>query len=297
VKFFPLIFFFICNTAVSQILDNSKGEAFGDLPFFNTDFIQRNKIKRITGAHSAKRQGDPIKDTDLKSVYEFDSLGRLIHRYETVFDKQEFDTLMTAYSYDQHNNIINIRTVGHGGTSSVRYAYDSARHMTEKSFVKEIDTLGSILENNPEIITIINRERMKYDSVPLELRCTYSNSYGFSFMDKSWYYHKEGYLLKEEERLKMTNGLTTVFYNYTDRGYISSIQSDKDGDGKIEKELRFNYDEMGNLLDKKVYKNNEFIFEVQIIYNSTTGLMSSIFTRDIKTGFMSIYRFTKYLYW
>jgi hypothetical protein len=297
VKILVFFIFGIQFPVFCQMLDNSKGEAFGDLPFFNQDFIRRNKIKQITGAHSAKRQGELINDTDLKSVYEFDSLGRLIHHYETVFDKKEFDTLLTAYIYDASGAITSIRTVGNGGTSSLRYVRDSLHRVSEKSFVKEIDTSGSILDNEPELITIINSEFMKYDSVPLELRCKYSNSYGFSYMDKSWYYHPEGYLLREEERLRMTNGLTILSYAYNERGYISSISTDLNADGAPEKQLAFTYDEMGNLLEKKVYKNNDFLYEVQIIYNSKTGLMSSIFTRDIKTGFISIYRFNKYAYW
>jgi hypothetical protein len=59
----------------------------------------------------------------------------------------------------------------------------------------------------------------------------------------------------------------------------------------MNQEIRFKYDEFGNLIEKHIYKNNRFVTDIQVIYNLKTGLISSILTRDVSTNFISILRF------
>ena len=62
---------FFQSFLTAQMLDNSRGEAFTDQPFFNADFIRNNKIQKITGHYSTKASMDYIRENDLIYVYEF----------------------------------------------------------------------------------------------------------------------------------------------------------------------------------------------------------------------------------
>ena len=42
-------FLFISHISISQVLDNRKGEAFTDRPFFNEKFIKENNLKSLNG--------------------------------------------------------------------------------------------------------------------------------------------------------------------------------------------------------------------------------------------------------
>ena len=55
---YPILYLFItyCFPFVhGQMILNQNGEAFTGDPFFNADFIQRNKIKTIKGQYSFKK--------------------------------------------------------------------------------------------------------------------------------------------------------------------------------------------------------------------------------------------------
>ena len=55
-----LFLLFTSFLGFSQMLDNQLGKAFSDDPFFNENFIKRNKIKKIT---EVKENIDKLKES------------------------------------------------------------------------------------------------------------------------------------------------------------------------------------------------------------------------------------------
>ena len=92
----------IFNSLVSQaqVLDNRKGLAFTDKPFFNVDFIKKNKLKKLKGTFTYKKQGEMMRPTEYKYVYEFNRSGQLISTFETRTDDGTLDTTWNKYFYD-----------------------------------------------------------------------------------------------------------------------------------------------------------------------------------------------------
>ena len=91
--FFLLIFFAFNNSFFTQILDNRTGKAFTEHPFFNKDFIKKNKIKEMGAIVSYKKQGGALKKTKLSYTFFFDEMGHLIHTIETNYRGHTIDTL------------------------------------------------------------------------------------------------------------------------------------------------------------------------------------------------------------
>lgn len=284
------IFILFCNILSSQILDNKYGTAFTDQPFFNKTFIKQNKVKKIKGEYTFKKAGDIMRKTEFKNIFEFNELGQLVETFETRSDDGIKDTIQNMYEYSPKNQLTVFRKKDSGGYESIHYTRDSlGRILSEESHRDIIDVNGDV-----EKTFIINTESMKYDTFPLQLKKTVFNSYNLPYLEEISYFNKDGYLLEKEERLKMTSGTVKTMYEYNEKGYISAIRSDATLDGKFAEEWLFRYDDLGNLIEKHIYKNGVFTTDIQVIYNVDTKLLSSVLTRNVKTNFITILRFLNY---
>lgn len=271
-------------------MDNKQGLAFTNQPFFNHNFIKKNKVKKIKGEFTFKKAGDIMRKTELKSFYEFNETGLLIQSFETRNDDGTKDTIQHFYDYSEDNQLLIHRKKDAGGYSSIHYFRDTLNRIIAEESHRDILSKEGILEKT----FIINKETMRYAAYPLQLKKTVYNIYDLPYLEEFSYYNTDGYLLSKEERLKMTSGIIKHQYEYNKKGFISAIRSNANLDGKFAEEWFFKYDDFGNLQEKHIYKNGVFITDIQIIYNVDTQLLSSVLTRDVKTNFISILRFLEY---
>ena len=274
----------------SQIIDNKNGQAFTDQPFFDEKFIKLNKVNKIKGVYTFKKAGDIMRKTEFKSTYEFNELGQLIETFETRNDDGIKDTIQNLYEYFPSNLLKIHRKKDSGGYGSIHYERDKQGRIISEETHRDVFKEKGVLERT----FIINKESMKYDTFPLQLKKTVSNSYDLPYMEEFSYFNSDGYLLEKEESLKMTSGKVKQVYEYNAKGLISAIRSNATIDGKFAEEWFFKYDELGNLTEKHIYKNGIFTTDIQIIYNVDTKLLSSVLTRDVKTNFIMILRFMNY---
>ena len=272
------------------MLDNSKGYAFTDKPFFNEEFIKTNKIKKLTGKYSLKKPGKVIQTTEYKYVFSFDTLGHLISTYETKIENGFKDTIINLYEYSKHNHlIVHWKNDSHGYTSN-RYHYDSLNRVIAEEVTRDI--LGS--NGKVEKSIVLNRETMKYDNYKNQTKKTIYNSYDLPYMEVYCNFNDDGYLLNTEERMKMTSNSNRFYYEYNDKGYMSAYKIGTPIEGKFEEEWFFKYDKFGQLYEKHTYKNGEHVTDLQIIYNDQTKLLSSVLTRDVRTNYIYILRFQNF---
>jgi len=123
------------------MLDNSKGQTFSNTPFFNADFIKKNKIERITGYYSTKAESATIKKTNNIYVYQFNQKGELI----TEFKTKNKDTLVSQYHYDDNGNLSEIRKSDKYGFHSYHYTYDSIHRMLSQEYRRDINKTSDII--------------------------------------------------------------------------------------------------------------------------------------------------------
>jgi len=271
VKKMVLIFCLLNSCLNSQILDNKRGLAFTDKPFFNEKFIRTNKVKSLKGEFTFKKIGDIMRKTEFNSVYFFDSLGRLSSTFETRNEDEIKDTIQNIYEYSAKNQLITHRIV------------------SEETHRDIINALG-VLERT----LVVNKETMRYSSSTSQQKKTVYNDYDLPYLDEISYFNADGYLLEKVESLKMTSGKIKYVYEYNAKGYVSAIRSAADANGVFAEEWFFKYDQLGNLIEKKIYKKGVFTTEIQIIYNNDTKLLSSVLTREVSTNFIMILRFMEY---
>lgn len=288
--FLIIVGLLFCNGLSAQVLDNREGQAFTDAPFFNTDFIKTNKLKSLQGTYVYKREGEPMYTTKYKYVYQFNPDGELVSNYETKADDGTLDTIWSIFEYDSVGNLAKHRKTDQEGYFTIAYEYDSLGRIVHEEYLRDIeDSTGKIVRT-----LMFNEEEIKYKDLPQQIRRTRYNNYGLPYLDEYYNYNDLGYLVERIERVKMTGLVYTFHYEYNEKGKLAAIRkSSNKKEGYIE-ELLFRYDELGNLIEKHVYKNGVFTTDYQIVYNSKTKLLSSVITRQVSTNFMTIIRFLDY---
>ncbi len=275
----------------SQFLDNSKGTAFSEIPFFNEKFVKNNKIKSLKGTYTFKKMGDIMRETDLVYQYDFDAKGHLIQSFETNSENQEIDTNLLIYGYNKNGNLAFVRKKNQIGYYSTHYYYDSINRIIKEEYRRDIDTAGTFLVPSFERSLILNFETFKYETTGNFEKSIVHNSYGLPYKEIIANHDSTGYLISKEEKLRFGNQTLVTRYDYNEKGWISILKIINSTNAKMNQEIRFKYDDYGNLIEKHIYRNNQFITDIQVIYNLKTGLISSILTRDVASNFISILRF------
>lgn len=284
----------VCFHVNGQVLDNRNGEAFTDKPFFNKTFIKENKLKSLAGTYVYKKKNDKMRETTFNYVYNFDTEGRLISTFETRTDDGTKDTTWNLYTYDDHDNLVEFRKTVENGYNIERYQYDSIGRLIAKKYYRaysDTDSIGASHE------LLFNNERFRYVEYDNQLKRTHYNSYDLPFMEEYFNYNELGYLVERIERIKMTSTIYTYTYEYNEKGQLSAIRKGTNKNDEFLEELEFSYDELGNLLEKNIYRNGTFMTDIQVIYNSRSKLLATTITKQVSTGFLIILRFRDYSFY
>lgn len=285
--FISLLFSLIIN---AQMIDASKGELFNETPFFNTDFIKQNKIKEIKGYYSTKVDLDMIRPTNDVYAYLFNEKGQLIKEYNTKYG----DTTVIQYTYDVNNNVIVIRKSDKYGFHSYHYQYDSLNRITFKEYRRDLNRTGDKLNFELDKTYRISSESYKYENTPIGLKKYYYNSKGILYQIEFYYKDENGFLIKQESHLITGQGRAITTYTYGDKGLLTEKHIETHFAGKTTTTYKYEYDDNQNVLAQHYYRNDKYITEFQIVYNSKTMLLSAIITRDEKTNFITILKFSDY---
>lgn len=273
----------------AQVLDNRMGDAFTDKPFFNKDFIKENKVKKLNGSFTYKKSGEVMRATEFKYVYEFDREGRLKASYETRTDDGTVDTTWNLYYYNEAGLLEKHRKTDKEGYLTTIYGYDTLGRVISEEIKREIDSNGIIVRT-----LNFSKEHLEYQDYPNQTRRTRYNNYNLPYLEESFTYNEEGYLIERIERIKMTSTVYTYLHEYNEKGLLSAIRKMSNRENGFMEEWLFEYDEYGNLIEKHINKNGIFTTDIQIIYNSKSKLVSSVITRQVSTNFMLILRFLDY---
>lgn len=279
------------NGANAQFLLNDKGQVFTDEPFFNPSIIRENKIKSINGRYSYKPPGKPMRETNYWRIYEFDTLGRIVRAYETKADDGSADTVFFNYVYNGKGQLI-YKGIGNEKTfyyTSYFFNQDGILESTEL-YLQNKNYAGDLTT------TLMKKESYEYkkqgnDSVKITL-----NSYNLPYMKELREFNSMGQLVTIDERFITNNEGTIQTFSYYPSGALEEKSLQDTREPKKKETLQFKYDKSGNILEKKVLNYGELKYEVQFIFNESTGLLSAILEQRNQSNFISILRIKEYEY-
>ncbi len=289
-----LLFTVILTTSGNtQILGINK-PLFSDLPFFNTKFIQQNKVKSITGSISSKKVRDIIRSNNLDYTYSFNEDGTLKSQLSSHFSKGLKDSTVVSYEY-KNNRVSLQRKSDSYGYYSYRYNYDEQNNIITQIYCRDDNKYDSKKQFELKKQYIIKKDSFSYEKYNNQMRKIFYNSHGKKFKVQTSTYDSLGYLVEEYTKYIIGNNKQKITYEYDEIGRIH-LKHTYTNISKNERDTEdYSYDEIGNILDIKYYQNDRHTSTKQFLYDKNM-LLSAMIIEDVATEFLRIikYRYTFY---
>jgi YD repeat-containing protein len=239
----------------------------------------------MIGIYSYKKAGQPIINSNEHYVFEFDEEGRFISSYETHKNDGTNWKNWTIYVYSAKNELITIKKGRLSSLKCKEFKYnDQGICVEEKTYIENQTTKNQIRK------FIFTDKISVQRNHKVQIR-TYNNSFGLPYLTETIKFDTNGYLLEKTEQFLVSLQTVTTKFTYTEKGFISSIQKINSDDPTALEEQKFEYDESGNMTEKKSYKNGVYLTEMNFLYNSKTFFLVNVLLQDVASNSITLFMF------
>lgn len=279
------------NKAQAQIILNSNCQAFTDQPFFNPEFIKKNKIKSITGKTSTKKENDIIRPTDIIQYYEFDATGRVVKQlYSHHAFGYRTDTTTIIFTYDSLGRLITRRQNDNLSFYSYNYKYDSLGNVIKETYTRDENCGPSKYQFKLGSQYEILSESYRYKEENGKRIKKYFNSYGKEYQQREYYFDKLSYLKSEKMIYTLTGRQTSeINYEYNEQG-LCVTRSEFNVDG-VKIIAAYDYDKQGNLTEYEYLLDTELVTHRELLYDQYM-LLNATVSKDIRTNLITVVKFS-----
>jgi hypothetical protein len=291
-----LLFCLSINQLFAQMINNESGQIFTETPFFNEKYIRSVKLKSITGTISSKKELGAIKSSGKKEAYIFNENGNLTVHYMSSKTKNKPDTTFTFYEYNLKNENTIFRVSDSYGFYSYSKKYNDLGKLINKTSSREKNASKSKMNFKLEEKYVIFQESYLYENKDSIIEVTTLNSNGRPYQRQIYYYDSFNYLFKIHTRLLISNSTKYEKYTYNDRGFLKSIQYFNNENETPIKELRYDYDEWGNVTFMDEYKDNVRVIHKELLYDPSTLILKTILSQDLVSNLITIIKYKPEFY-
>ena len=291
-----LLFCLSINQLFAQMINNESGQIFTETPFFNEKYIRSVKLKSITGTISSKKELGAIKSSGKKEAYIFNENGNLTVHYMSSKTKNKPDTTFTFYEYNLKNENTIFRVSDSYGFYSYSKKYNDLGKLINKTYSREKNASKSKMNFKLEEKYVIFQESYLYENKDSIIEVTTLNSNGRPYQRQIYYYDSFNYLFKIHTRLLISNSTKYEKYTYNDRGFLKSIQYFNNENETPIKELRYDYDEWGNVTFMDEYKDNVRVIHKELLYDPSTLILKTILSQDLVSNLITIVKYKPEFY-
>ena len=291
-----LLFCLSINQLFAQMINNESGQIFTETPFFNEKYIRSVKLKSITGTISSKKELGAIKSSGKKEAYIFNENGNLTVHYMSSKTKNKPDTTFTFYEYNLKNENTIFRVSDSYGFYSYSKKYNDLGKLINKTYSREKNASKSKINFKLEEKYVIFQEGYLYENKDSTIEVTTLNSNGRPYQRQIYYYDSFNYLFKIHTRLLISNSTKYEKYTYNDRGFLKSIQYFNNENETPIKELRYDYDEWGNVTFMDEYKDNVRVIHKELLYDPSTLILKTILSQDLVSNLITIIKYKPEFY-
>lgn len=291
-----LLFCLSINQLFAQMINNESGQIFTETPFFNEKYIRSVKLKSITGIISSKKELGAIKSSGKKEAYIFNENGNLTVHYMSSKTKNKPDTTFTFYEYNLKNENTIFRVSDSYGFYSYSKKYNDLGKLINKTYSREKNASKSKMNFKLEEKYVIFQESYLYENKDSIIEVTTLNSNGRPYQRQIYYYDSFNYLFKIHSRLLISNSTKYEKYTYNDRGFLKSIQYFNNENETPIKELRYDYDEWGNVTFMDEYKDNVRVIHKELLYDPSTLILKTILSQDLVSNLITIIKYKPEFY-
>lgn len=291
-KFYCIAFLLCTLNAPSlraQFILNQDGEAFGNIPFFNSELIAAQHIQTIGGFYTYKKANAAFVASADRFSYRFNTLGQLIASLQII----QKDTTFHHYAYHPNQQLSMHRFAAYGGALCEHYTYDSLQRITSVTLYRDNynhqkDTLLSSIKMRTETLRYHGGQVADY---------TRFNNYQRPYLEVSKTFDSTQLLRSSSSYFRISQTNETTKYTYNQTGLLAGKATFIDSLTNAKEEWRYRYDQWGNLIEMHQYENGTFVYNYQIVYDYKTGFLGSLIKKEQQTDNMRILRFTDYTYY
>ena len=248
-------------------------------------FQSKNKVKKMTGTFSEKRDNMPIEKKPGRIEIEFDRDGRMVRHFRARSIGSLRDTSIHLWEYREEGDVL-AETVKNG------------RSLLRNISVERGDTLYTSsfrVEDEQEFRDLDQLERWwHFDSFQVKKGddrqriITYHNELHLPFRSETLKYNDLGYLIERIEVYLMTNRSDIVTLEYNESGRLLKRTLHKGN--KDKEEHHFSYDASGLMLTWDVYKNGKKYQHLEVLYDHR-GLVEAFITKFEQTQRIEIVQY------
>ncbi|MGB0391620.1 MAG: hypothetical protein ACPGD5_08630 [Salibacteraceae bacterium] len=275
-----LLFTVIISQA--QLLDTYQGKLYDGECIFNKKFIKQNKIKRITGKISIKREMHPIYHEGTIDDYTFNEQGQLVERIKSFrLRGGHIDTTQDYFKYNDLEHIVSQTTVTLSGYNSIRFKYDSLGNVMNETYSRgeNRSPYSYNLEKGRE--TILKDESYDYKELSdSSHKKIYFNSANKPYKETIITTNSLGQRISENTRFYLTSKKESVSFQYDVQGRLIKIIDYSNLLGVQTITYTYEYDEFGNLYSSKIYKNGKLTYSQEFLYHVQTFLLKAQLTKE-----------------
>jgi hypothetical protein len=295
-RFILLLLCLSINQLFAQMINNELGQIFTETPFFNEKYIRSVKLKSITGTISSKKELGSIKRSGKKEAYIFNEKGNLTIHYLSSQTKSKPDTTFTFYEYNLKNENTIFRVSDSYGFYSYSKKYNDLGKLINKTYSREKNASKSKMNFKLEEKYVIFEESYLYEYKDSAIEVTTLNSNGRPYQRQIYHFDSFNYLSKIHTRLLISNTTKHEKYHYNDKGFLKSIQYFTSENKTPIKELRYDYDEWGNVTFMDEYKDNVRVIHKELLYDPSTLILKTILSQDLVSNLITIIKYKPEFY-
>ncbi len=274
----------------SQILDMSL-ELKGKPSFFDANFIEKNKIVKITEKISLKREGEKMLFTKKQNIFCFDSIGTLSTKIHLIPKAHELgiDSFYTYFRHYPNKLIAEKRMNDRDGYYSYVYEYNDKNQLKTITYYREVKPDTNLIKPIEKLI--ISKEIFGYENPSsAEQKTLFYNTAGKVYKEKISQYDQYGYLKREYTSFIIGSHKHELTYAYDNLGRLSEKTEMVRAFEKNETKWYYKYDQIGNIIEEIVYKNGKEFELIQYLYDKNL-LLSAKLIKEHHSNVINIYQY------
>ncbi len=274
--------------SLAQLLNTKNGSLFADQPFFNDEVVHDAKIKRIVGEYSFKKVGEPIQATKEIYALEFDKTGRMLSKVETRKNDGTKDSNWVIFSYTEAGQIKIIKKGKKESLAGKQFNFNNQGICDEEITFVEIKKKEAIIK---EVLYV---ETIKINLGPNNVQRIYFNNYKLPYLTETTHLDSTGKMIEKIEEFTVSQQTTTTRFAYSEKGYLTSITKITSEPAAKNEEIRYQYDEKGNVTEQLNFENGSLTTETSFLYNATTQFLVNLIQRNVANNSLVLIRFKPY---
>ncbi|MBK9190357.1 MAG: hypothetical protein IPM77_02050 [Crocinitomicaceae bacterium] len=255
--------------------------------------MRTHQIHTIKGSILSKADHDVLRETNHATYYKFNKFGELTFEYKTVLN----DTIFTLYVYDERSNLIIKRTADKFGFESCHYRYDSQNRLISKEVRIQSNTGQDKYLHVPDESFLQRTEKYEYVELGTDsYKKNYLNNSGTIYREEFFYFDDKNRLIRQEAYQKSGSGKSVLEVFYNENGQLIEKKATSSVMENYSTSYQYEYDESGNIYAMKFYENDVYKTEFQFVYDSESGYLKAIISRDVETQRMTIVKYDSYTF-